>query len=136
MPPPIQIFKRPALMRWDGNKITDHGRSALGVSFNRIETSQRMANGMLRKYFVADKREFDVSWKELPSTGPWTVDGFWGGKEMLEFWTSSLWAFTLQLSDGQEGTESYQVMFSSFDYDIEKRGATDLWSVSVTLEEV
>jgi hypothetical protein len=44
------------------SKITEHNRQPLSITKNRIQKVQRMANGTLRKFFVAEKREFSVSW--------------------------------------------------------------------------
>lgn len=137
MPPQtVQVFQRPALIRVGGYKLTDHNRSELSISFERIENSQRMANGTLRKFVVATKHSFDVSWKELPSSGPWTVDGFWGGKEILSYYRSQIVPFTLSVYDGGGAVQTFQVVFESFSYDIAKRGQVDLWNMSATFEEV
>jgi hypothetical protein len=37
------------------NTVTDHNRGQFTINHNRIEQSKRMANGTLRKFFVADK---------------------------------------------------------------------------------
>ena len=36
-------------------KITEHNRSPLTIDSSRIEKTQRMSNGTLRKLFIADK---------------------------------------------------------------------------------
>jgi hypothetical protein len=38
------------------NKLTEHNRGALEMSTERIEETKRMANGTLRKYYIADKK--------------------------------------------------------------------------------
>lgn len=129
-------FARPRLMRWSNNAITDHNRSALEVSVERIESKQRMANGTMRKYVIADKRTFSCSWEMLPATTAKTVDGFWGGTAIETFYNSTTGSFTLELTDGGGAVTTYTVMFTEFSKEIVKRGSVDLWNVSVTLEEV
>jgi hypothetical protein len=129
-------FLRPRLMRWNNNAITDHNRSELGVAIERIENMQRMANGTMRKYIVADKRTFTVSWDMLPNQTVKTVDGFWGGQAMLDFYNATPGAFTLELARGDSTVSTYSVMFSDFSYDVVKRSVYDFWNVSVTMEEV
>jgi hypothetical protein len=49
--------------------ISDHNRGNLEVANNRIEQRQRMANGTMRSYFIADKLTISTSWNMLPSRG-------------------------------------------------------------------
>jgi hypothetical protein len=95
-----------------------------------------MANGTSRKYVIADKRTFTVSWDMLPSSNTKTVDGFYGGAQILAFYNATPGAFTLELTTGAGVATSYTVMFTDFSYDVVKRGAVDFWNVSVTMEEV
>lgn len=69
-------FARPRLLRFNTNAVTDHNRSELGIDPERIESRKRMANGTMRKYFVADKHTFTVSWNDIPHLASQTVDGF------------------------------------------------------------
>lgn len=47
--------------------LSDHNRSTLDFGIQRIENRQRMVNGRMRSYWVADKRTLSVSWNMLPS---------------------------------------------------------------------
>lgn len=47
--------------------LSDHNRSALEMSTERIEQRQRMANGTMRSYHIADKLTISTSWSMLPS---------------------------------------------------------------------
>lgn len=129
-------FPKNALMEWDGNKISDHNRSELDVRPERIESSKRMANGFLRKYIVADKRTFSVSWEGLPHNKDFTVDGFWGGREIENFYNTKTGLFVLRITNGDGLVDTFNVVFSSFDKSIQKRGAYDFWNVQVDMEEV
>lgn len=130
------VFSRPRLMRWNLNSISDHNRSELGISVERIENKQRMANGTSRKYVIADKRTFSVSWDMLPSSTTKTVDGFWAGSNILNFYNGTPGSFNLEITTGAGVATTYVVMFTDFSYDIVKRGAVDFWNLSVSMEEV
>lgn len=130
------ILAKPRLMRWSGNAISDHNRSELQISPERIEKKQRMADGTMRKYVVADKRTFTVSWRDLPHSASFTVDGFWGANEIVAFYNATIGDFQLELTFGDATTETYTVMFSDIESDITKRGAYDFWQLNVTMEEV
>jgi hypothetical protein len=147
-----------AIMYWslDGttwNKITDHNRAPLDISFERIGNSNRMVNGTMRRYSVAKKRTFDVSWSMLPSkmtstynglTGLATVDGGWAGQDIENFYNANDGAFYIKLRKGtdeakaiSDGTiETTMVMITDFSKTVEKRGVVDLWTLDITLEEV
>jgi hypothetical protein len=83
----------------------------------RIENRQRMVNGRMRSYWVADKRTLSVSWDMLPSraynadpnldtsTGlptsvatEYTVDGGAGGAELLDWYEKHYGTFYVFLS--------------------------------------
>lgn len=135
--PPL-AFAKPSLMEWNGNKITDHQRSALDISVERIGSTHRLANGTMRKYVVADKRTFTMSWEGVPHSSNYTVDGYWGAKQMEAFYDSPAGAdaFDLTLYYGDGTSEVVTVMFTEFSSSLQKRGLYDFYDVDVTLEEV
>jgi hypothetical protein len=49
--------------------ISDHNRGELSFAKERIETRQRMINGTMRSYHIADKVGISTSWTRLPSRG-------------------------------------------------------------------
>jgi hypothetical protein len=129
-------FAKPQLLAFEGNEVTDHNRGELGIDIERIETKHRMANGTLRKYIIADKRNFSVSWEDVPSDDEFTVDGFWGVDEIKAFYDSNPGAFTLTIAYDNGDTEDVEVMFSDFNYAIKKRGVFVFCDLDVSLEEV
>lgn len=131
-----RTFAKPSIMTWNGNKISDHNRSDLSVTPDRIEESKRMANGTLRKYVIADKRKFSTEWKDLPQSALFTVDGFWGKNEIEAWYNSVVGPFNLKLFYGDGTSATYSVMMTSYQATISKRGAFDFWAVSVEMEEV
>ena len=127
---------KPRLMRWNGNAITDHNRAQMSIDVERIENKQRMANGRMRKYIVADKRTFQTSWTMLPKLTSQTVDGFWGGEDIESFYNTNTGSFSLEITDGDSDVSVYSVMFESYSRNITKRGNTDFWEINLSMEEV
>ena len=56
--------------------LSDHNRSAIDITNERIEQRQRMANGTMRSFFIADKLSISTSWSMLPSRGFRDYPGF------------------------------------------------------------
>jgi hypothetical protein len=47
--------------------LSDHNRSPISFDKNRIENRQRLINGHMRSYHIADKLTISWDWEELPS---------------------------------------------------------------------
>jgi hypothetical protein len=157
--------------------LSDHNRSAIDFKPTRIEQKQRMINGRMRSYHIADKLQISTSWTMLPSRSyisdpnfepnglsnytdslinQYTVDGGAGGSELLDWYENHTGSFWVYLSydkyenfknvDGvtnkYENLDKYsqilEMYVNDFSYSVQKRGGSnhDLWTVSVTLEEV
>jgi hypothetical protein len=56
--------------------LSDDNRSPLDFKPNRIEQRERMINGRMRSYHVADKFTLSTSWEMLPSRSYFTVPEF------------------------------------------------------------
>lgn len=98
--------------------LSDHNRSELSFSQQRIENRQRMINGTMRSYHVADKLQISWSWDMLPSrafsadpvfssttgkpTNPqatdYTVDGGAGGVDILDWYEKHSGPFWMLLA--------------------------------------
>lgn len=141
--------------------LSDHNRRAISVNNQRIENKQRMINGRMRSYFIADKVSFSTSWERLPSRSysadpeydtngqyvgaatEYTADGGAGGSQMYDWYKSHPGAFWVYLSYDKDAdslsiyNDRRLMFFTSFEFTIDKRGSTnhDLWNISVTLEE-
>jgi hypothetical protein len=123
-------------MQWDGNKITEHNRSAIDAGEERIEVKKRMANGQLRRWTTAIKRTYSFSYTAVPSKTSKTVDGQWGGEDMKDFYDTSS-DFTLTIHHGDGSVETLTAVITSLTYDITKRSpVSDLWDMSIEIEEV
>lgn len=96
--------------------LSDHNRSELSFVPNRIEQKQRMINGNMRSYHIADKNTISWNWTNIPSRAfsepadfdangasllentqdSYTVDGGAGAVELLDWYEThkgSFWMF-------------------------------------------
>lgn len=99
--------------------LSDDNRDPINMSIERIEQRQRMINGRMRSYHIADKMTISASWSMLPSRGystfasfdeetgkspynslsnnqKYTTDGGAGGVELLDWYRNhqgSFWAY-------------------------------------------
>jgi hypothetical protein len=55
-------------------KLSDHNRQPINISYTLIESTDRMANGTLRKYIVARKFIISAEWKDFPTLDSNLVD--------------------------------------------------------------
>lgn len=125
--------------------ISDHARSPLSVSVERIENKQRMANGTMRRYVVAKKRTWSTSWENLPDKATTFLTNGQPGAWMETFHNDVDGAFDMRIRAGSDrdvnlgtnGGTIVKVMIADFSKEIVKRGIEfDLWSLDITLEEV
>jgi hypothetical protein len=56
--------------------LSDDNRSPIDFTPNRIETRERMINGRMRSYHIADKLSISTSWQMLPSRSYFAVPEF------------------------------------------------------------
>lgn len=150
-----------AIMFWNGNKITDHGRGELDMTTERIGTDKRMNNGLMRRQFIANKRTWTIAWENIPSTnsilaGYKTADGGYAGEDIESFYKTTPGPFRLVLRRGSAnglstpsgattvGTEfadsnfeGYDVFITDFTKAVTRRGVNgDFWNVNITLVQV
>lgn len=97
--------------------LSDHNRAPIEFGTQRIENRQRMVNGRVRSYFIADKRVLSVSWENLPSrafgsdpnfnsstgkpdsaTDQYTIDGGAGGAELMDWYENNNGTFYVFLA--------------------------------------
>lgn len=119
------------------NRLSDHNRDAISVTMDRIENRKRMADGTMRTFVVATKRQWKTSWEDLPRENNQTVDGYWGAASIIDFYEDTLGSFELVITDGENATETTTVMFDSFDFKLTKRGIyTDFYDIDLSVVEV
>ncbi len=105
--------------------LSDHNRKDISFKPIRIEKRERMINGRMRSYHIADKTSISTSWETLPSRGyaaypefdedgipglrtkstvsqgmsqMYTADGGAGGIELLDWYENHKGSFWLFLS--------------------------------------
>lgn len=126
-------------------KLSEHNRSEISINVQRIEQVQRMSNGTLRKFFIADKKSFSFSWNMLPGTRGYTVDGEWGALDLIEFYKSTEGQSTFDIrlnfaktgaNQESSGYEQYTVSCTSFNATLLKRGEVPFFNISMSVEEV
>lgn len=134
-------------------KVSEHNRSSASVDIERIEKTQRMSNGSLRKIWIADKKLFSASWGMLPTYNAMTIDGGMGASEIQSFYLNKgKGAFKVKISYNGVTTrdEIISMVFTSCNFTIMKRNvrnaapklgvippdAQEFWDVSLSLEEV
>ena len=132
--------------------LSDHNRSPVQQSYEIIQNSKRMANGTMRKYVVASKKSWSVSWDMFPGVSSKTVDGYLGAMSLQALYdnhydipiTLNMYAGSTTGPTGAKQTlpaptagTPTKVFISSFSCTINKRfGDIDYWSVSMEFVEV
>jgi hypothetical protein len=115
-----------SLIKFNSDALSEHNRSPMALGYNRIERTQRMSNGTLRKFFIVDKRSLNVSWDQLPSYSNYTIDGGYGALDLKNFYESALGksSFPVTISySTQTGstTETKNMIFTAFSCEVTKR---------------
>ena len=138
------LFIQDAANAWQ--KITEHNRSPIALDVQRFEQTSRMANGSLRKLFIADKKSLSTSWSMLPSYSTMTVDGGWGAEDLKTFYLSAKGqgTFNVRIAYNLSRTEEFVASFSACSFNIIKRNVKEkssdtaqlFWDVTIALEEV
>lgn len=134
-------------------KLSEHSRQPVSISPSRIEKMQRMANGTMRKFYVADKESITVSWNKLPSKSSFTIDGGQGALDLRDFYNgtaskasgalSGRSSFDVTIKEGST-TRTIEMMFTAFSLEMVNRNVKqasgdtpqEFWNLSITLEEV
>jgi hypothetical protein len=127
-------------------QLTEHNRSPISIDTERIEKASRMANGSLRKLFIADKKSISTSWSMVPSYTTMTVDGGWGAENIKEFYLSAKGqgTFNVKIAYNATRTETFVASFTSCSFNMIRRNVKEksadtaqaFWDVSISLEEV
>lgn len=111
--------------------FTEHNRSSIPLSYEHIESAERTANGTLRKFIVAKKMSFSITWQYLPSLDALTVDTKPGAAAIKTFYdtyygkklTATVTHFNTA-TNAAMASETVYLFINSFSYDITKRLAT------------
>ena len=128
-------------------KISEHNRAPINIDVDRIEKTQRMSNGTLRKIWIADKKNISSSWSNLPTYSTLTVDGGMGAEDIRAFYLNKgKGTFKIKISYNAVAARDEIVLasFTSCTFSISKRNIRsttasvpqEFWDVSFSLEEV
>jgi lipoprotein NlpI len=138
------LFLQDAVGTWQ--KLTEHNRSPISIDTQRFEQTSRMANGSLRKLFIADKKTLSTSWSMLPSYYTMTVDGGWGAEDIKSFYLGAKGqgSFNARIAYNSTRTEDFVASFTSCSFNLIKRNVKEkiadtaqaFWDVSISLEEI
>ena len=128
-------------------KLSEHNRSPINIDVDRIEKTQRMSNGSLRKIHIADKKNISSSWSDIPTYSTMTVDGGMGAEDIRAFYLNKgKGTFKVKISYNAVSArdEILLASFTSCTFSISKRNVRsssasvpqEFWDVSLSLEEV
>lgn len=128
-------------------KVSEHNRAPINLDLIRIEKTQRMSNGLLRKIWIADKKSINTSWAQLPTYNTMTVDAGMGASEIREFYLNKgKGSFKVKVSYNgvTSRDEIFTAIFTSCMFSISKRNVRssvsaapqEFWDVSLSIEEV
>jgi hypothetical protein len=129
-------------------KLSEHNRAPISIDTTRIEKTQRMTGGTLRKIWIADKKTISTSWSMLPTNDAMTVDGGYGAGSIRSFYYGDKGKNTFKVKISYNGVSARdEIMLMSFtgcSFTVVKRNvkekssdvAQEFWDVSISLEEV
>lgn len=127
----------PAAVELNGVMLTDHNRSALSISNERLVNDVRTQFGELRRYYKADKKSLSVSWSMLPQDSESTVDRHLGAEDMIKFFESLTGVADLKVYYDFGEEEDYKVVITSFSTELIKRWLPyRFYDVSLSMEQV
>lgn len=133
-------FTYPSLVQVIGSStytLSDQDRSPLTEAYEVIENTRRTAKGQRRRYFIAQKRTFSLSWSRLPGQTANTVDGGIGADPMKTMFDSETDTVTLRIKDRSGSNTDVSVHIVDFERELIYRYSDDhYYSVSITFEEV
>ena len=120
--------------------LTDDNRQYIDLSYDRIEKRERMINGRMRSYHVADKLKLSVNWDMIPSrafddtptfnpiTGAlvdasaiesYTTDRGAGGADMKDWYDANVGSFWVYLSYDDPNQSGYDKMGVAYNEPVE-----------------
>ena len=128
-------------------KLSEHNRGSASVDVDRIEKTQRMSNGSLRKIWIADKKTVSASWGDIPTYSTMTVDGGMGAEDIRAFYLNKgKGTFKVKISYNAVSARDEIILasFTSCSFTVSKRNVRsttasvpqEFWDVSFSLEEV
>ena len=117
--------------------FSDHNRSPVSENLERQERGGRTARAQRKRYFVADKRNWQADWTLLPVKSTNTVDENMGAEAMETMYALAVGDCTLSMMDPDGQYDEYIVHITNMSVTVTKRGLEDhYYDVSISFEEV
>jgi len=124
--------------------LSDHYRSPLQTSFETIQSPQRMADGTMRKYVIANKKILSCSWDMLPTISSMVVDGNASALAIKRFYEINYpYDMSMKLyykrnnASDLSYVETVSVFWESMTFDVVKRYQEfDYWNVNAEFVEI
>jgi hypothetical protein len=139
-------------------KLTDHNRASIDLATELIETQNRMANGSLRKYIIAQKNKISTSWEFLPTKPSEMVDSNYGAAWIEAFYRANVGIpiyikiieseidpgpavgavpSNANFKTASQGYKTYQVFITDFSKTLRKRTAiSDYVDINIEFTEI
>lgn len=138
---PILTLPKGSLVTLAGTSLSEHNRSALAVTPDIIKTDVRVANGSLKRYYVASKKKLDLSWANLPALDSQTVDGKAGKNSLYTLYTTNIsTTFTVTYKEvnasNVQTSITLTMMIDTYTEKLNKRFDRQFWDCTLTLVEV
>ena len=129
-------FAGPALVRFDDTDITDQGRT---FSEGRDEraVSNNTANGTIKKYIIAEKRTWSLSWSYIPQLSTDTYDEK-GARDTIKALAMIGDPITLRVRNSYGEEYVYTVWIEDYDEKVVRRDFVTnifLYDVNLSLKE-
>lgn len=124
------------ILSLNGLEFTDQGRT---LSENREERSVvvQLASGKIKKYIMAIKKNWSISWQWLPNDPSFTHDGL-NARDQLRGIAYVGNTFTMLLRNNYGQTDSYTVWVESYSEEMIRRDDVSgqyFYNVSLELKE-
>ena len=132
----MSIFRYPNLVTIGGLQLTDESRQPIAEERDAREIRVELASGKIRKFTKEIRRKFSISWDMVAADAAHTIDGGASRNELRALVQGGNGPFTMTLTDGKNGTETYTVWVTGFTTNLKmRRSDTFYYSMSLSLEE-
>jgi hypothetical protein len=129
-------FAGPALVRLNDTDLTDQGRT-FDEKRDERAVENVTANGTIKKYIIAEKREWDLAWSMLPQNASDTYDEK-GARDTIKALAMVGNTVTLRVRDSYGEENIYTVWIQDYSEKIVRRDFVSnifLYDVSISLKE-
>lgn len=134
------VLAKGSLVTLAGITLSEHARSSFDEPREFIKSDARTVTGTMRRYHIANKRKFSFSWARLPGLDSQTLDGFAGRnslRDLVDTYFGQAIVMTFKEVDPSnvELNTTLNVFIDDYSEQLEKRWASQLWNISISLVE-